>query len=165
MGVDDAIDVVASGMDRAVNDEPGFVHGSVWLLDEIAVEIDLDEVRSGHLLEQQPETVEQEMTWLARNARRNVGVDQIGPAEMLDQPVARGEIDALLPFGGIDVRPCGSADGGCGGGHSRLLDRLSRSSSVNAIRSRSARLHIISAALPPPGQCSDRRISARRSVA
>src|SRR5215510_6830735 len=116
MGVDDAIDVVASAMDRAVNDEPGFVHGSVWLLDEIAVEIDLDEVRSGHLLEQQPETVEQEPTGLARNARRNVGVDQVGPAEMLDQPVARGEIDALLPFGGIDVllavRPTADATGG-----------------------------------------------------
>jgi hypothetical protein len=44
MGVYDAIDVVASAMDRAVNDEPGFVHGGVGLFDEIAVEIDLDEV-------------------------------------------------------------------------------------------------------------------------
>ena len=44
MGVNDAIDVVTSAMDRAVNDEPGFVHGSVGLVDEIAVEIDLDEV-------------------------------------------------------------------------------------------------------------------------
>src|SRR5215472_8445182 len=124
MGVDDAIDVAASAVDCAVNDEPGFVHGSVRLLDEIAIEIDLDEVRGRHLLEQQPETVEQEMTGLARNARRNVGVDQIGPTEMLHQAVARGEIDALLPFGGIDVRPCGSADGGCDRRHSRLLDRL-----------------------------------------
>src|SRR5262245_35275022 len=124
MSVDDAIDVAASAVDCAVNDEPGFVHGSVRLLDEIAIEIDLDEVRGRHLLEQQPETVEQEMTGLARNARRNVGVDQIGPTEMLHQAVARGEIDALLPFGGIDVRPCGSADGGCDRRHSRLLDRL-----------------------------------------
>src|SRR5262245_49491524 len=166
MGVDDAIDVVASAVDCAVNDEPGLVHGSVRLLDEIAIEIDLDEVRGRHLLEQQAETVEQEMTGLARNARRNVGVDQIGPTEMLHQAVARGEIDALLPFGGIDVRPCGSADGGCDRRHSRLSSiGFSRPSSNNATSSRPAGLPIISAAAPPPERCSDRRMSARRWAA
>src|SRR5262249_14499855 len=125
----------------------------------------LDEVRGRHLLEQQPETVEQEMTGLARNARRNVGVDQIGPTEMLHQAVARGEIDALLPFGGIDVRPCGSADRGSRTRHSRLLAGVSRRSSNNAMPSRPAGLHIISAAVLPLGRCSDRRMSARRWAA
>src|SRR5215472_9254546 len=121
MGMDHAIDVLASAMDRAVNDEAGFVHGSIGLLYQIAVEIDLDEIGGCHLVEQQPEAIEQKMPGNARNPRRNVGVDQIGPAEMLDEPVARREIDALLPFSGIDVALCGSADGGSDRRHARLL--------------------------------------------
>src|SRR5262245_9570449 len=107
------------------------------------------------------------LTGLARNARRNVGIDQIGPAEMLDQPVARREVDALLPFGGIDVRLCGAADGGCDRRHSRLLDLFSRplSRDVRAKPIHSAELHSTSAAAPPPGRGSDRRMSARRSAA
>src|SRR6516225_5936640 len=85
------------------------------------------------------------MTGLARNAGRNVGIDQIGPAEMLDQPVARREIDALLPFGGIDVWPCGSADGGCDRWHSRLLDLSFRCRyPVTSVRSRSTQRNSIS---------------------
>src|SRR5215831_16056874 len=121
MGMDHAIDVLASAMDRAVNDEAGFVHGSVGLLDQIAVEIDLDEIGGRHLVEQQPEAVEQEMPRRARNPRRNVRVDQIGPAEMLHQPVTRREIDALLPLSGIDIALCGSADGGRDRWHSHPL--------------------------------------------
>src|SRR5215468_106481 len=107
------------------------------------------------------------MTGLARNARRNVGIDQIGPAEMLDQPVARREVDALLPFGGIDVRLCGAADGGCDRRHSRLLDLFSRplSRDVRTKPIHSAELHITSAAAPPPGRGLDRRMFARRSAA
>src|ERR1700730_18252383 len=99
------------------------------------------------------------MTGLARNARRNVGIDQIGPAEMLDQPVARSEIDPLLPFGGIDVRLCGAADGGCDRGHSHLLDPVWRplSRDVRTKPIQSAELHIISAAVRPPPRGSDRR--------
>jgi hypothetical protein len=56
-------------MDRAVNDEAGPVHGSVGLIDQIAIEINLDQVGRGHLVEQQPEAVEQKMPGLVRNAR------------------------------------------------------------------------------------------------
>src|SRR5262249_22774936 len=84
----------------------------IRLLDQIAVEIDLDQVRGRHLIEQQPEAVEQEMAGLTGHARRDVGVDQVGPAEVLDQPVARREIDPLLPLGGTEVRAGGPAD--CG---------------------------------------------------
>src|SRR5260370_654998 len=107
------------------------------------------------------------MAGLAGNARRNVGIDQVGPAEMLDQPVARGEIDAMLPFGGIDARPCGAAAGGCARRPSHLLGPVSRllSHDVRTKPIHSAELHITSAAAPPPGRGSDRCMSARRSAA
>ena len=61
MGVDDAVDVLAAAVDRAVDDEARLVHGRVGLVDQVAVEIDLDQVRRRHLVEQEPEAVEQEM--------------------------------------------------------------------------------------------------------
>ncbi len=36
---------------------------------------------------------------LAGHARRNVGVDQVGHAEVRDQAVAGGEVNTRLPFG------------------------------------------------------------------
>src|SRR5262245_3431183 len=117
MGMDDAIDILAPAVDGAVDDEARLMHGRVRVLDEIAVEIDLDQVRRRHLVEQEPKTVEQEMPGLARHPRRDVGIDQVGPAEMLDQPVAGGEIDALLPLRWFDLRSGGRADGGHALGH------------------------------------------------
>src|SRR4051812_14356403 len=118
-------DIVAAAMDRAVNDEPGLVHGGIGLIDQVAVEIDLDEVGGGHLVKEQPEAVEQKVAGLVRHARRNVRVDQIGPAEMLDQTVTCRELDALFPLGGSDVGFGGSADRS-GRWHSRLLLDLLR---------------------------------------
>src|SRR3954453_4602518 len=40
----------------------------------------------------------------SRHARRNVGIDQIVPAVVRDEAIARGEIDALAPFGLGHVR-------------------------------------------------------------
>ncbi len=114
VGVDHAIHVLALAVNRAVDHESGLVHGRIGLVDQVAVEIDLDQVRRRHLLEQEPEAVEQEMPGLARHARRDVGVDQVGPAEMLDQSVAGREVDALLPFGRAHVRLNAAADGGWG---------------------------------------------------
>src|SRR5262249_46706546 len=67
----------------------------------------------------------------SRNARRSGGEDQIGPAELLGEPVARREIDALLPFSGIDIALCGSADGGRDRRHSHLLNQPALSRTVS----------------------------------
>src|SRR6185436_18352454 len=53
------------------------------------------------LLIHQSERIDQEVLLLARHARRDVIEVQVGHAVEVDQPVARGEIDAGLPFGGI----------------------------------------------------------------
>ena len=49
-----------AAVDRAVNDEAGLVHGGVGVADQVAVEVDLDQVRRRHLVEEQSEAVEQE---------------------------------------------------------------------------------------------------------
>src|SRR5215467_11530845 len=96
------------------------------------------------------------MTGLARNARRNVGIDQIGPAEMLDQPVARREVDALLPFGGIHVRPCGSPTADATGGILISSIRFRGRYPMTSVRSRSTQRNSISfqplCRLPHEGQ-------------
>jgi hypothetical protein len=68
MGMDHAVDVLAPAMDRAVDDEARLVHGSVGLVDEVTVEIDLDQVRRGYLVEEEPEAIEQEVPGLVRDA-------------------------------------------------------------------------------------------------
>jgi hypothetical protein len=48
---------------------------------------------------QHAETVDQEMVLRARDARRDAGIDQVRPAEQVDEPIAGGEIDAGLRLG------------------------------------------------------------------
>jgi len=45
------------------------------------------------------EPVDQEMVLRARDARRDAGIDQVRPAEQVDEPIAGGEIDADLRLG------------------------------------------------------------------
>jgi len=83
-------------MDRAVNDETGLVDRVVAVLDEVAVEIDLDQARGGDLAEMQPVGVDEEVIIRPRHARRDMGEDEIVHAEMRDQPVTGGKLYADL---------------------------------------------------------------------
>ena len=65
----------------------------------LAVEIDLDEARRGDLVERHAVRIDEEVVLRSGNARRDVREDQIVPAVQRDEPVARGEVDAQLPFG------------------------------------------------------------------
>jgi hypothetical protein len=53
--------------------KPGRVHFVVAGHDDVAVEIDLHQVRCRDLLEQQAVGIDQEMMFRARHARRQVG--------------------------------------------------------------------------------------------
>ena len=44
------------------------------------------------------------MVLRARDARRDTGIDQVRPAEQVDEPIAGGEIDAGLRLG---LESCG----------------------------------------------------------
>ena len=94
-----AAGILAHFMDRGVNGEAGGVDAVVALGELVAVEVDLDEARCGDLVEHQAVWVDQEMMLRSRHPRGDVSVDQIVPAIIGDQTVARGKVDPLVPFG------------------------------------------------------------------
>ena len=68
------------------------------VLDDVAVEIDLHQVRGAHLLEQHAVLVDQEMVLGAGQARAEMGVDEVGHPVMRDQPIQGGQVAADGPF-------------------------------------------------------------------
>ena len=69
----------------------------VGLGKDFALDVDLHQARRGDLLVQQPVEVDQQVLG-ARDARGDVVVDQVGHLIAVDQPVARREFHAGLPF-------------------------------------------------------------------
>src|SRR5688572_3752175 len=113
--VQHALCVRTRGMDRAVDREPRGIDVVGAVRDLAPFEVDLDQTRSGDLLEQMTIGVDQEVVLGAGHASRDVREHEIVPAEERNQAITRGEIDALLPFGlahlcldlggaGLDVR-------------------------------------------------------------
>jgi len=98
VGVQDGVQILARHVDRAVNDKAGAVHLIGRLVEDVAVDIDLDQVRGGDLLVEEPIGIDQELILRARHAQRDVVVDQMRPAIVRDQPIGGGEIDPRLPF-------------------------------------------------------------------
>jgi hypothetical protein len=100
MRVDDTLNVRPRLVDRAVNDIAGFVDAVVGVgrCQNLAFDRHLHQVGGGDFLVQQPVEIDQQMILGAGNARGDVVVDQVGHAELVDQPVTGGKIDARLPF-------------------------------------------------------------------
>jgi hypothetical protein len=98
MGVQHGMQIPARHMDCAVNDEAGAVHLIRRLVEDVAVEIDLDQVRGGDLLIEEAVGVDQELILFARHAQRDVIVDQVRPAVMHHEAIGSRQIDAGLPL-------------------------------------------------------------------
>jgi hypothetical protein len=103
MGVDHAFDIRSAHVDRTMDHVTGAVGLVFGRFDKIAVEIHLQQVRGGDLVEHQPHRVDQEMVRLSRNPPRIVRQDQIVPTEVGEQTIAGGEVDPYLPLLGTDV--------------------------------------------------------------
>jgi hypothetical protein len=88
-------------MDHVAGEVDAVVRG---IRDDLAIEIDLDQRGRRDLLVHHAERIDQEMLVAARHARRDMVEVQVGHAVEIDKAVAGREIDAGLPFGGIDVR-------------------------------------------------------------
>jgi hypothetical protein len=81
-----------------VDDEPGQVDGVRGLLDGVAGQIDLHQVRGGDLLEEQPVGVDQEVVLRAGEPDRDVREDEIGHPEVGHEAVDGGEFAAQTEF-------------------------------------------------------------------
>jgi len=85
-------------MQRAVDHETGDVRDMRPVIDDLAVDIQPDQVRRGDLVVAQTIRIDQEVPVVAVDRQRRVRVDQLGPAEMIHHPVAGGELYPLRPF-------------------------------------------------------------------
>jgi hypothetical protein len=115
VGVHDAMRVVAGLVDGAVNDPAGRVDRPAEFaaagLDDLAVDRDLDEAGSGDLVVPQAEGIDEELPRRAGDAHRQVIEDQCRPAEMIDQPIGRRQLDAQLLLDRHRLRHIGQSHG------------------------------------------------------
>ena len=98
--VQNAPGVVARRVNRAVNRESGRVDLVGTVADLAAVEVHLDEAGGAYLIERHTVRVDQEVMLRPGNPRRDMREDEVVPAELGDEPVARSQVDSLLPLGG-----------------------------------------------------------------
>src|SRR5262249_2491115 len=90
--------ILARTMDRGVDDEARGIDRIGTGADRPAVDIDLDEIRRRHLAIGEAERVDQEMPLRPRHAHGDVVENHLDPAEMIEDAVARREIDPELPL-------------------------------------------------------------------
>lgn len=99
MGMHDVMRILARRMNRRMNREAWCVHRSKAAVDDTTLDIDLDEIGRGDLAVHQAELIDQEMALRSRNARGDVIVDQLGPAEHVADAIECRQVfarDALL---------------------------------------------------------------------
>ena len=100
VGVQHADRVGPRRVHGAVNGEAGRIDAEAQrVVDDVAVDIDGDQVGRRHLFETQAVGIDQETVMAAGEPDRDVGVDAVVETEPVDQPVGGGEIDpGLLGF-------------------------------------------------------------------
>jgi hypothetical protein len=81
-----------------VDREAGIVEFAVRA-EQIAVHVHLDQARGRDFVEHLAVAVDQESFTLTGDPRRQVRVDQIGPAQVMHDTIERREIAAGPPFG------------------------------------------------------------------
>src|SRR6267143_2656100 len=90
-----------------MDDEAGLVRLVRLRRDRVALDVDLHQVRCGDLVEAQPVGVDQEVMVAPGDARADVRVDELGPAEVIGDAIGAGELDPQVPFDPRQARPGG----------------------------------------------------------
>ena len=67
--------------------------------DIVALDIDLDQVRRGNFVIEQAEGVDEEDVFLTRDGNRDMVVDALAPAEVIEDAVTGCQVLPRLPFG------------------------------------------------------------------
>jgi hypothetical protein len=97
MRVHDAICIGPGLVNATVDREARFVKPR-GISNDISIEIHLDKVRCANLVEHVPQPIDEKGIRFAGNPRGHVRLQQIRPAEIIDDAVQRGEITPCLPF-------------------------------------------------------------------
>ena len=82
----------------------GLMPRSSGIVDDVAVDVDGDEIGRGDLFEPQAVGVDQKAVMAAGQPGRDMGVDAVVEAEPVNQPVGGGEIDPGLLGSVLDGR-------------------------------------------------------------
>ena len=102
--VHDHVGVRPARVDRRVDQGARRVHPPGVGINGVAVEVDRHEVCRGHLAVGEAERINQQPGLVARQPERDVIEDHLGPPEKVEDPVAGGQLDAVLPLLGAHPR-------------------------------------------------------------
>ena len=122
VGVDHRAELRPGAVNAGVDDVARRVDPRAGIVDRPAVQIDLHQARGRDLGIVRAERVDQEVMFRSRHPRGDVVVDQVGHAEMVDQPITGRELDPHVPFPGghavgAMIRPAGRQRGDVHGGY------------------------------------------------
>ncbi|MNP51903.1 hypothetical protein D3C76_1462580 [compost metagenome] len=99
MGVQHGFQIRTSAVDSTVNDIACLVDAQPQrIIDDAAIDVDLDQVGGGDFVEQQAKGVDQEVLVRPWHAGREVRVDMVGPAKQRRQAIGGGQLDPHLPL-------------------------------------------------------------------
>ena len=91
-------------MDAAMNHEAGTIDAEPgYVLDDVAILVDLDKAGSGDFVEHHAVRVDQHV-FAARYASRKVRKNQVGPAKLCSELVSGSKVAANLPLLIADTR-------------------------------------------------------------
>src|SRR5690606_1080734 len=108
----------ARRVDRAMDDESGFVYRPTAFIDSFSVEVDFYQIGSGNLLVEQSKRIDQELV-ATGNARGDVVEDQLAPSQSSKLTINRRQLAASFAFrvayqvddgGALFCRSCGCHD-------------------------------------------------------
>ena len=99
VGVDHAIDIVASLVDGAVDHIPRLVDAviGVWFVEDVAVDVDFDKTRSGDFFVQEAVQIDEQVIG-AWNFQGDVVVDQVRHAVQIHETVTSSKLHSGQPL-------------------------------------------------------------------
>ena len=100
MRVDDAVRVIARGVEGAVDYEARNVHRVPGTIHRLSGQVDLDQVGGGDLVVIEAVGIDEVAPFGADHPRGDVVVDGLGPSQPVERAVQRGQFEPCLPFPG-----------------------------------------------------------------
>ncbi len=112
---------LARAVDRAVQRETGGIGLVPGGFNQVARQVDLQQVGRRDLVVVEPEGIDQVLMPRSRQARRDVIENRLGPAEIVDQAIAMGQLYAQCPLFIAAMCRLHAAIGACGVVHVHMI--------------------------------------------